>query len=60
LPAEAVRWILNGHAVNANELPETGLLRMYDENTFIGIGFVDSDGKLAPKRLMQSVHKPMD
>jgi hypothetical protein len=51
---------LNGHAVNANELPETGLLRMYDENTFIGIGFVDSDGKLAPKRLMQSVHKPMD
>lgn len=60
LPTEAVRWILNGHAVNANELPETGLLRMYDENTFIGIGFVDSDGKLAPKRLMQSVHKPMD
>jgi hypothetical protein len=41
-------------------LPESGLIRMYDENIFIGIGFVDNDGKLAPKRIMQSVYKTID
>ena len=60
LPTETARWVLNGHAVNISKLPASGLIRMYDENIFIGIGFVDNDGKLAPKRLMQSVYKTMD
>lgn len=59
LPTETARWVLNGHAVNISKLPESGLVRMYDENIFIGIGFVDNDGKLAPKRLMQSVYRTM-
>jgi hypothetical protein len=50
---------LNGHAVNFSKLPERGLVRMYDEDIFIGIGLVDNDGKLAPKRLIQSVYRAM-
>ncbi|MDG2117427.1 MAG: tRNA pseudouridine(55) synthase TruB [Gammaproteobacteria bacterium] len=59
LPTETAKWVLNGHAVNFNKLPERGLVRMYDEDIFIGIGLVDNDGKLAPKRLMQSVYRAM-
>lgn len=60
LPTESAKWVLNGRSVNVSKLPEKGFVRMYDEKIFIGVGFVDNDGKLAPKRLMQSVYKSMD
>lgn len=56
LSNKTAKWVLNGHSVNLSELPQRGLVRMYDGNIFIGIGFVDDDGKLAPRRLMQSVY----
>jgi hypothetical protein len=33
-------------------LPEQGLVRLYEEEQFIGIGSIDDDGMVAPKRLI--------
>jgi tRNA pseudouridine55 synthase len=33
-------------------LPEEGLVRLYEEGQFIGIGSIDDDGKVAPRRLI--------
>jgi tRNA pseudouridine55 synthase len=35
-------------------LPAEGLVRLYDEEEFIGIGAIDDDGKVAPRRLLVS------
>jgi tRNA pseudouridine55 synthase len=33
-------------------LPAEGLVRLYDEEQFIGIGSINDDGKVAPRRLV--------
>ncbi|WP_299074640.1 tRNA pseudouridine(55) synthase TruB [uncultured Paraglaciecola sp.] len=45
----------NGNPVNfigSTEYPENTLIRVYsqDSGLFLGVGFIDSDGKIAPKR----------
>ena len=45
----------HGNPVNfmgTNEYPEESLIRAYskDSGLFLGVGFIDSDGKIAPKR----------
>ncbi len=54
LPALAV-YILNGNPVQAGRVPETGTLvriSVGDQREFIGVGVIDEDGMLAPKRVM--------
>jgi tRNA pseudouridine55 synthase len=52
LPNETASYVKNGQAVLVRHLPEEGLVRLYDEEQFIGIGCIDDDGKVAPRRLI--------
>ncbi len=51
----AVSYLKRGQAVQIDRAPLSGLLNLVSENgLFIGIGEVDSDGKISPKRLMNT------
>lgn len=52
LASETARDIRNGQAVSFHELPKSGLVRLYEKGNFIGIGIVNADGEVAPKRLV--------
>ncbi len=56
LPDIAANQIRSGQAVLVRHLPAEGMVRMYhktcDQERFIGIGAIDEDGKVAPKRLI--------
>ena len=52
LPSITADFVKNGQAVLVSHLPAEGLVRMYDEEQFLGIGCIDNDGKVAPKRLV--------
>lgn len=55
LPSITASCVKNGQAVLVRHLPEEGLVRLYEEGQFIGIGSIDDDGKVAPKRLIVTV-----
>lgn len=54
LNADAAHYLIQGQSIwQSGEIPE-GELRLYDEdNQFLGLGVLQSDGKIAPKRLMR-------
>ena len=52
LADERARDLRNGQAVSFRELPKSGLVRLYEKGNFIGIGIVNADGEVAPKRLV--------
>jgi len=52
LPSITASFIKNGQPVLVRHLPEEGLVRLYEEEQFIGIGCIDDDGKVAPRRLV--------
>jgi tRNA pseudouridine55 synthase len=56
LNADAAYFLLQGQAVwMAGKIPHSDL-RLYDENNqFLGLGFLQDDGKIAPKRLIQKI-----
>lgn len=54
LPSVTASHLKNGQAVIVRHLPEEGLVRLYEEEQFIGIGCIDDDGKVAPRRLIVS------
>ncbi|MFT5880295.1 MAG: tRNA pseudouridine55 synthase, partial [Moritella sp.] len=51
---ETGEYVLQGQAVQIPNMPVDGLVRMTvgDKHTFIGVGHIDDDGKVAPKRLV--------
>ena len=52
LPSSTASYVKNGQSVLVRHVPEEGLVRMYDEEQFIGIGSIDDEGKVAPRRLI--------
>jgi len=54
LPEETASHVRNGQAVLVRHLPAEGLVRLYEDEQFIGIGVIDEDGKVAPRRLLVS------
>lgn len=57
LDADSAFYLMQGQAVWRRGNIPVGLLRLYDErNVFLGLGEQQSDGKIAPKRLMQQVN----
>ncbi len=52
LPAISASCIKQGQPVLARHLPENGLVRLYEDDQFIGIGAIDEDGRVAPRRLI--------
>jgi tRNA pseudouridine55 synthase len=55
LNADAAFYMMQGQAVwQAGKTPDSDL-RLYDEqNNFLGLGYLQSDGKIAPKRLIKN------
>ncbi len=54
LPSITADCVRHGQAVLVRHLPAEGLVRLYEEQEFIGIGCIDEDGKVAPRRLVVS------
>lgn len=52
LPAYTAQFLKQGQAVQVNKPSADGLLRLYEDEEFIGIGVIDDDGMVAPKRLI--------
>lgn len=52
LPEMTAGFIKQGQPVMVRHLPAEGLVRLYEENEFIGIGAILDDGRVAPRRLM--------
>ena len=52
--ADAAFYIMQGQAIWQSGKTPAGDLRLYDENNkFLGLGFLQYDGKIAPKRLIK-------
>ena len=48
-------YLMQGQPVRANGLPSTGEVLIFDpEQRFLGLGVMDEDGLLAPKRLLKT------
>lgn len=45
-------YLKQGQAVQVPGAPSEGLVRLVEEGTFIGVGIIDDDGKVAPKRMV--------
>lgn len=57
LTGDSAWYFTRGQAVFVPGAPTTGKLRVYGDGRFLGVGEIQSDGRLAPKRLM---NLPMD
>jgi tRNA pseudouridine55 synthase len=56
LNADAAYYLMQGQPVWQADKIAHGELRIYDENQqFLGLGFLQDDGKIAPKRLIQKL-----
>lgn len=54
LNVDAAHYLMQGQAVWQSGLVPEGELRLYDDkNQFLGLGVLQEDGKIAPKRLMR-------
>lgn len=53
LTAELAGYVRQGQAVMLRQLPSAGLVRLYDEEAFIGIGEILDDGRVKPHRLIK-------
>ncbi len=55
LSEDAAFYLRNGQAVVVSHAPVAGLVRLYDRgDEFLGVGQVLADGRIAPRRLMNS------
>ena len=52
LSIDTAFYVKQGQPVIVSHLPTEGLVRLYEEENFIGIGVILDDGRVAPKRLM--------
>ncbi|MBT8145893.1 MAG: tRNA pseudouridine(55) synthase TruB [Gammaproteobacteria bacterium] len=52
LPDVTAGWIKQGQPVLVRHLPEEGLVRLYQDDVFIGIGSILDDGRVAPRRMI--------
>ncbi|GAA5213813.1 tRNA pseudouridine(55) synthase TruB [Corallincola platygyrae] len=56
LDPEVAGYLLNGQPVQVFPIPGEGLVRVFvgEERKFVGLGEVDDEGRVAPKRLIQN------
>jgi len=54
LPLTSSVYFKNGNPVRTTDVPHQGLVRVTegDDNTFIGMGEIDDEGRVAPRRLV--------
>lgn len=54
LGADAAFYIGQGQAVLVPNAPTEGWVRIYDQQKFIGVGEIQDDGRVAPRRMIQA------
>ncbi len=55
LTEDMMHYMLHGQALQVADSPMEGLVRIYGpDNFFLGVGEIDDDGKVAPKRLIST------
>lgn len=54
LEANAAFYLGQGQPVMVPHAPTHGLVRLYDQHRFMGVGEIQDDGLVAPKRMIQS------
>lgn len=54
LPSGTAAFVRQGQAVIVRGLPTSGMVRLYDDGSFFGIGKILDDGRVAPFRLFNS------
>ena len=52
LESKKAKQIKSGQTVLLDEAPGRGLVRLYEDKSFIGIGVINVEGKVAPRRLV--------
>jgi len=52
LDADSAYYIKLGQPVQVARAPTQGWVRIYNEDHFLGLGIIQDDGKVAPKRMM--------
>lgn len=52
LTADMAYYIIRGQAVQVPKAPTAGLVSLYRDDDFLGIGYILDDGRVAPKRLL--------
>lgn len=52
LDADSAYYVKLGQAVQVSGAPTEGLVRLYSDEVFIGVGIILDDGKVAPKRML--------
>lgn len=58
LDVDSAFYLQRGQAVQVPQAPTSGLVRIYDaEGEFMGVGEVQDDGKIGPKRMMQDTNR---
>ena len=61
LSDDAAYYLRLGQAVVVPKAPTAGRVRIYaPDESFIGVGFIQDDGKVAPKRLMSTADKAVN
>ena len=54
LEHDTAKQIKHGQFISLDKLPVSSLVRLYEEEVFIGIGAINSEGKLSPRRLIST------
>ena len=54
LDADSAYYIKLGQAVQVPRAPSDGWVRIYDDAQFLGVGLVQDDGRIAPKRMIKA------
>ncbi|MEX0731882.1 MAG: tRNA pseudouridine(55) synthase TruB [Aquisalimonadaceae bacterium] len=58
LQEDAAHYILQGQAVRVPAAPDTGMVRLFGPDRFLGMGIMLDDGRVAPKRLLREQKNP--
>jgi len=52
LDADSAYYIKLGQPVQVARAPTEGWVRIYDEQHFLGVGEIQDDGRVAPRRML--------
>ncbi|MGB5583224.1 MAG: tRNA pseudouridine(55) synthase TruB, partial [Gammaproteobacteria bacterium] len=54
LNPDAAFYLKQGQSVLVPHAPTQGWVRIYDQSRFLGVGEIQDDGKVAPRRMIQA------
>ena len=54
LDPDSAFYMRQGQPIQVAHAPSTGWVRIYDESRFLGVGEIQDDGRVAPRRMIQA------